>query len=73
MLIAEAVTIVFILLKVTSIVAWSWLWVFSPMIIVYGSLVLMFALVLGGYIVVMIVVVLMDKYHDWSLERMKKK
>jgi hypothetical protein len=43
---AEVLTIVFIILKLNHAIAWSWLWVLSPLWIVYGA-----ALVVGAAIV----------------------
>lgn len=71
MLIAEAITIIFLLLKFTSIVSWSWLWIFSPMIIVYGSLVGMFVILGVGFMIILGGIKLMDVYHEWSLKRMR--
>jgi len=71
MLIAEAITIVFLLLKFTSIVSWSWLWIFSPMIIVYGSLAGMFVILGLGFMIILGGIKLMDVYHEWSLKRMR--
>jgi hypothetical protein len=43
----EVLTIVFIVLKLTEVVAWSWLAVFSPMIIGY-SLIVILAVAIAG-------------------------
>jgi hypothetical protein len=32
----EVLTIVFIILKITNVITWSWFLVFSPLIVVYG-------------------------------------
>ena len=32
----EILTLIFIVLKLTNVITWSWLWVLSPMWIVYG-------------------------------------
>jgi hypothetical protein len=47
---AEVLTIVFIILKLTHAIAWSWLWVLSPLWIVYGcGLLIGVALLAGRY------------------------
>jgi len=33
--IAETLTVIFVVLKLTGVVAWSWFWILSPMIFVY--------------------------------------
>ena len=43
--IAEIVTIVFIILKLTQIIDWSWWWVFSPLLILYGFVTLCYAII----------------------------
>lgn len=45
-------TIVFIVLKLTEIVMWSWFWVLSPLIIGVSALLLFVVLVVGGRITV---------------------
>jgi hypothetical protein len=32
----EVLTIVFVILKLTNVIAWSWWLVFSPLIVMYG-------------------------------------
>ena len=32
----DVLTIVFVILKLTNIINWSWFWVLSPLIILYG-------------------------------------
>ncbi len=44
---ASLLAIVFITLKLTSVIAWSWWWVLSPLWIPAAFVVLIFALVVG--------------------------
>jgi hypothetical protein len=39
---ASILTIIFFVLKVTHVIAWSWWWVFSPLLFVAGFLVVVF-------------------------------
>jgi hypothetical protein len=32
----DVLTIVFVILKLTNVIDWSWFWVLSPLIFVYG-------------------------------------
>lgn len=41
-----AVTVVFIVLKLTHVINWSWWWVFSPWLIPIGLIAAVFALVI---------------------------
>lgn len=41
---AEFLTLLFIGLKLGHVIAWSWLWVLSPLWIVYGAFVAVFVL-----------------------------
>lgn len=45
-------TIVFIVLKLTKVIAWSWLWVLAPL---WGSIVLVLALVILGLAITLLV------------------
>jgi hypothetical protein len=39
---AEVLTIVFVVLKLCGVITWAWIWVFSPLWIVYGSILIIF-------------------------------
>jgi hypothetical protein len=39
--IADVLTLIFVVLKLTGLIAWSWWWVFSPVLIVLGLLILL--------------------------------
>jgi hypothetical protein len=41
----ETLTLVFIVLKITDVIAWSWFAVFSPMIVGYAVIVLLAAVI----------------------------
>lgn len=43
---AEVLTVIFVVLKLVGVIAWSWWLVFSPMLIVGGLLVLLLILAL---------------------------
>ena len=43
-------TIVFIVLKLTGVVAWSWVWVLAPIWISWGLALAVLAVVLGAYV-----------------------
>lgn len=45
-LLSILLTVVFIALKITNQVDWSWLWVISPMVIYYGFLFLAYIFIL---------------------------
>ncbi|WP_447402339.1 hypothetical protein ACE1MS_11805 [Lysinibacillus sp. fkY74-1] len=40
----EILTIIFVVLKLVGVITWSWLWVFSPLIIVYGIILALYLL-----------------------------
>ena len=42
--ILEVLTVIFVVLKMTGNIDWSWFWVFSPLILVYGTVILLFVL-----------------------------
>ena len=42
--IVEILTIVFIILKLTQVINWSWWWVFSPVFIIFGLILLYYAI-----------------------------
>jgi len=44
-------TIVFITLKLTNIISWSWLWVLSPIWISFSLVILILAIIFGGAII----------------------
>lgn len=44
---AGLLTIVFITLKLTGVIAWSWWWVLSPSLIALGFALLIVAVILG--------------------------
>lgn len=54
---AGLLTIVFITLKLTGVIAWSWLWVLSPLWISF----LIALLILGGILSVALVVAWRDR------------
>ena len=43
----EALTLIFVVCQMTGIIAWTWWWVFSPMLIGYGMIVLFLVLAFG--------------------------
>ena len=47
--IAEILTIVFIILKLTQVIDWSWWWVFSPLLILYGVVTLCYVILGVAY------------------------
>lgn len=47
-----ALTLIFIVLKLTNVIAWSWWWVLSPILIPVGIGVAAFLIMLIGYAVV---------------------
>jgi len=47
----QALTLLFIALKLTGFIAWSWLWVLSPLWIEAGLWVVFLALFFGGFAV----------------------
>ena len=47
-----ALTLIFIVLKLTNVIAWSWWWVLSPILIPCGIGVAAFLIMLIGYAVV---------------------
>lgn len=52
---AALLTIVFIILKATHVISWSWWWVFSPLIIDAGLTIL--AVLLFGFIGLIVLVI----------------
>ena len=58
-------TIVFVVLKLTKTIAWSWWWVLSPLWISFT----LGAIIFGGYIIGRIIY---DKIHDYSYSRERK-
>ena len=55
--IASILTIIFVTLKLTGTIAWSWWWVFSPIIIKIGLVLLLLILI----IIIMILSVVFKK------------
>lgn len=49
---AETLTVVFVVLKLIGVIAWSWWWIFSPMWIFYGLLVAVFLILFVGFLFV---------------------
>lgn len=39
------VTIVFIILKITGVISWSWFWVLSPMIFSWSVVIILYAII----------------------------
>lgn len=44
-------TTIFIVLKILNVISWSWLWVFSPLWIGFGTFIIIFAIVLFAAII----------------------
>lgn len=55
---AGLLTIVFIVLKLTEVITWSWLWVLSPMWIGFAIFVLIFSILIGRV-----------AYQDWKFTK----
>ena len=47
-------TLIFVLLKLTHVISWSWWWVLSPVIVPVGFVLLIFVLTLIVYISMMV-------------------
>lgn len=54
----ELLTVIFIVLKLVGVITWSWFWVFSPLIIVYG---IILALYLLGCVLTLLGIATVDK------------
>lgn len=55
-------TLLFLILKLTSVIDWSWFWVFSPLIFTFA----LTGVVALGAIVVMVIVTAMSFWPDRS-------
>ncbi|MFW5902398.1 MAG: hypothetical protein ACOCTT_00750 [archaeon] len=56
----EALTLLFIALKLTGNIDWSWFWVLSPILIVVGIIVLFLLLGVLGYLILTLIGYIFD-------------
>ena len=57
----EVLTVIFVVLKLTHLIAWSWLWILSPIWLPVGAIVILFLGIMFGIFSVASFKVLLSK------------